>query len=314
LYAYAVDGLLIEENVFDHNGWNESVPGAGADIYSHNLYIDNDNTGVVVRGNIIANASSHGMQLRPGGSVVNNLFLRNSIALSVGGGNSPDPGGVAAEVLGNVILDGKDIDAANPRGWGMWFGNVASGQVAYNVIANNTLGTQPSVMTLDGGPGIGIHDLEIEDNILFDWGGSVLVAGDSSQITNIDLIDNDVQNTSWSTALLEHTAASNAAAFDSSGNRFFCEPLPTSAWTTIELVPRSISFWFTLVGDVTSVVDMVGYADPLRTAASYNEALGGLPSLGAFLAEARMQASGNWRLAYTAVRANRYFRAGFRRL
>ena len=60
LYAYAVDGLLIEENVFDHNGWNEAVPGAGADIYSHNLYIDNDNTGVVVRGNIIANGPRTG--------------------------------------------------------------------------------------------------------------------------------------------------------------------------------------------------------------------------------------------------------------
>src|SRR6185369_12205104 len=132
LYCYAVDGLLIEENVFDHNGWNENVPGAGADIYSHNLYIDNDNTGVIVRGNIIANASSHGMQLRPGGTVVNNLFVRDSIALSVGGGNNPDPGGVTATVRGNVIMDGKNIDAATPRGWGMWFANISSGHVDYN--------------------------------------------------------------------------------------------------------------------------------------------------------------------------------------
>jgi len=311
LYAYAVDGLLIEENVFDHNGWNENVPGAGADIYSHNLYIDNDNTSVVVRGNIISNASSHGMQLRPGGSVINNLFLRNSIALSVGGGNSPDPDGVTADVRGNVILDGKDIDAANPRGWGMWFGNIASGRVVHNVIANNTLGTQPSVMILDGSPGIGIHDLVIENNILFNWGGSLLVNGDSLQITNIDLIDNDVQNTTWQTPLLEHTLASSAAIIDSSSNHLFCQLLPASAWTTIELVPRPLSFWFSLVGDTTSAVEEVAYADAARSAASYNASLGGVPTLGAFLAEVRLQAFGNWRLAYTAVRANRYIRAGF---
>src|SRR6202008_4966114 len=55
LYAFGVHALLVEENVFAHNGWSETVPGAAADIYSHNLYIDNGNTDVRVRGNLIAN-------------------------------------------------------------------------------------------------------------------------------------------------------------------------------------------------------------------------------------------------------------------
>jgi hypothetical protein len=312
-----VDGLLIEENLFDHNGWNESMPGAGADIYSHNLYIDNDNTGVVVRGNIIANASSHGLQLRPGGSVVGNLFVRNSISLSVGGGNNPDPGGVIANVRWNVILDGKDIDAANPRGWGMWFANILSGNVANNVIADNTLGTQPNVITLDGeyvgdvGPSVGVHDLVIASNILYDWGGGVLVKGDSTQLTDVSFIDNDLQNTNWPTSLLEYPKASSIAAFQSAGNHFYCKLVPVTAWTEIASVPQAISYWLLLVGDTTSTGKKVAYPDPQRSVPSYNASLGGASSLTAFLAEARLQSQANWRKDYCAQQVNAYIRAGF---
>src|SRR5687768_8358796 len=36
LYASGCDGLLIEDNVFDHNGWKERIPQATANIFRHN--------------------------------------------------------------------------------------------------------------------------------------------------------------------------------------------------------------------------------------------------------------------------------------
>ncbi len=317
LYVYAVDGLLIEENLFDHNGWNEHVPGAGADMFSHDLYIDNGNSAVIVRGNIIANASSHGMQLRCGGSAVNNLFVRDSIALNVGGGNNPEAGGVQADVRGNVILDGKDIDAANPRGWALWLANIQSGHVAYNVVANNSLGTLPNAVTIDGayagdyGPTLGVHNLTIDKNVFYDWGGSLLAEGDSSQITQLTFAGNDEQNTSWPTSLLECPVGSSTAAFQSSSNRFFCQLVPTSDWTEINSVPHPIDYWLSLVGDSTSVVQQVSYPDPTRSPASYNATLGGAFGLDAFLAEARKQSFTYWRPAYMAAQVNRYIRRGF---
>lgn len=317
LYAYAVDGLLIEENVFDHNGWNESVPGAGADMFSHNLYIDNDNTGVVVRGNIIANASSHGIQLRPGGSLVNNVFVRNSIALSVGGGNNPEYGGVTANVRGNVVLDGKDIDAANPRGWAMWFANIASGHVVNNLIANNTLGGQPSVMMLAGThvgdthSSIGIHDLTIEKNIVFNWGGGIRIEGDSSQVTNVQFKQNDVQITNSPDALLDHTAANSTSSITSAYNQFFSQVAPSTAWTVIGSTPHSIAYWLGQVGDSTSVTQAVAYTAPNRSPATYSAMLGDAPDVTTFLAQARRQSSAQWRPAYCAVAVARYIRQGF---
>ena len=66
LYASDVSGLLLEENVFDHNGWNEDVANGGASSMSHNAYIASTNDNVVVRGNIFADAASHGLQARAG--------------------------------------------------------------------------------------------------------------------------------------------------------------------------------------------------------------------------------------------------------
>lgn len=317
LYAYGVDGLLIEENVFDHNGWSESVPGAYADIYSHNLYIDNGNTGVEVRGNLIANASSHGLQLRCGGTVVDNLFVRNSIALLMGGGNNPEPGGVRAEVLKNVILDGKNIDDANPRGWGIVLSNISSGSVAYNLVANNWLGTQPAGMILDGdalgdnGPSAGVHATEIRSNVFYRWGGGVLVEGDLSQITDLVFARNDLQNYVVPAPLFAQTLAGTATAIQSYENRFFNKAVPTDAWTEIQSIPHSMDYWKTQVGDTTSVIEEVSYPDPERSLADYNVVLGGTYGLDAFLAEARLQSFTNWRSAYTAAGASRYIRAGF---
>lgn len=93
LYADNVRGMLIEENVFDENGTRAADSDAQ---YDHNMYIHQGNTGVIIRGNIIARASSHGLQLRSGGDVDNNLFLNNPLAMLI------DQQG---RVLHNVVLN-----------------------------------------------------------------------------------------------------------------------------------------------------------------------------------------------------------------
>ena len=118
LYVTGVQGFLMEENVFDHNGWNAQAPGSKPTIFNHNVYMRQDNTGVVVRGNVFANASSHGLQARSGGVIKDNLFLNNPIHMSFGltNGSPGLAGGVSGEVSGNVFLGGRDIDGSGRRG------------------------------------------------------------------------------------------------------------------------------------------------------------------------------------------------------
>ena len=320
LYAYAVNGLLIEENLFDHNGWNAAVPDAGPDMFCHNLYVNNGNSNVKVRGNIIANASSHGMQLRCGGEATNNLFVRNAIALSVGGGNNPEPGGVTGLALGNVILEGKDIVPSLPRGWGLWFGNIAEGQASYNVVANNTDGNQPYALLLAGddqgdtGFGSGVNNLQVDHNVFRNWGVGIRVDGGPWQVTNIDLFDIDVQELTHSFALIEHSMLGNQSGIDAGYNRFYAKLVPSSSWTKFGLTDHTIDYWMADVGDTTSQDQLVSYTNPGGSVASYNALIGGAASLAAFLAEARKQSKSYWRPEYQAACVNRYIRHGFKSL
>jgi hypothetical protein len=255
------------------------------------------------------------MQLRPGGTAVDNLFVRNSIALSVGGGTSPEPAGVTAQIHQNVILDGKNIDASNPRGWALWFGNVVAGHVTGNVVAHNVLGTNPRALNLEGSgsplPYNGVHGVAFEDNVFYDWGCNIVVQGSSGQVTNVALHGNDVQDFGHSDPLIEHLDAATVTGLASSGNRFYSQQLSASAWTVIGSSAQSLATWMGQVGDATSVGQQAQYVDATRSVAGYNALIGGTASLAGFLSEARKQSAANWRPEYRATQVNGYIRDGF---
>ena len=150
LFADGVRGLVLEQNVFDHNGWAQNVPGADATIFNHNAYVTGNTSGLVARGNVFAYASSHGLQARSGGVIVGNLFLNNPIGLSFGVVNGSGPqkiGGVSGEVTGNVFVGGRDISGAE-RGIGLEIANVRakSGTVVReNIFTNNAGGGLPAI-------------------------------------------------------------------------------------------------------------------------------------------------------------------------
>jgi hypothetical protein len=311
LYAFAVDGLLVEESVFDHNGWSAAVPDAGPDMFCHDLYIDNGNTGVTVRGNIIANAASHGMQLRCGGTATDNLFLGNAIALSVGGGVSPEPAGVTAVVTDNVILEGRDIDASQPRGWGLWFGNIAGGQVTGNVVAHNANGRRPFALTLAGDEdrGIGVHDLRLSGNVFYDWGGGILVEGDGRQLTGISLDGNDLQEPRLE-LLVDVDDADGLAGLTWSNNRLHGRSASDDGCVRIDGDRRPRAQWPAALDDLAPDAEPAAYPEPQRGVPSYCHSLGRDPST-SLVEQARAQSKSRWNPELTAAAVNRFVREGF---
>lgn len=153
-------GLIIEENLFDHNGWNSSVRGASASMLNHNLYLTLNDGPVIVRENIFANASSHGAQVRPGGIVNDNLFVNNPIGVLVGKTEST--------VSNNVFVGGNDImtsQGAQPRGWAIDI-NPATGPIK---VFNNIIAHQLT----HGGHGISMagatDNITAINNIFYHW-------------------------------------------------------------------------------------------------------------------------------------------------
>lgn len=129
--------ILIEENVFDENGWyrhtaggTNPLPDAKPNMYSHNIYIqalDVPAAGIVARGNLLTYGASHGIQMRPGGVLDQNVFYKNAIGAFTsdndGVGNPP------SLIWRCVFLDGRSplwvwggsqYDEAG-RNWGFQF-------------------------------------------------------------------------------------------------------------------------------------------------------------------------------------------------
>lgn len=176
LFANGVEGLLIEECVFDHNGWNENVPTAGANMYNHNIYIQVGNQGneVTVRGNIITRASSHGVHGRPAGIYEDNLLVRNSISLQIGFDGVPLAAGTMAVARHNVILHGKRMDpndSSNPRSRAVWGIELADLGAASITLERNIVSQRD-----DDGVAIGIasvNGVTYTDNVQYRWGGGI---------------------------------------------------------------------------------------------------------------------------------------------
>lgn len=140
IYCSGIDQLLIEDCVFDHNGWNNAFPGAIATIYNHNMYLQYNCKSVITRRNILMRASSHAVQQRSGGVMEDTFAWRNPIGLTMGSNQNPVPilGTVTGSIKNCVILEGNDITPALPRGWGVHFEptDIKAITVENNVIAN----------------------------------------------------------------------------------------------------------------------------------------------------------------------------------
>ena len=192
LFVYNVDGLLLEGNIFDHNGWNPAGTRAtppdqgGATTRNHNIYIARPGSGAVVRFNYIARASSHGIHLRNGGHLHDNLFVRNPINWQYGYGGDGNFGKYGLSATGvvekNVTLDSDEINTSTSdyRGFNGWITNAVGVTVKDNVAIDNT--TRPgndAFVKFESNFQVGAT---LTNNVSVNWAGNLLTAGGNAPV------------------------------------------------------------------------------------------------------------------------------------
>jgi hypothetical protein len=172
LLAESVVGLLVHECVFFRNGWHPVARPDGT-VFDHNLYIQGNCQQVTVRGTISADAASHGCQLRPGGVLANNAFIRNPLATFAGW----NPAGAVPNhvwVHHNSVLEGRNITKDLVRGWAYQMMANPSATWEYNLALDQTEGIMnqggfmpPKDAEWDGVPML--HPLRCRFNLVRDW-------------------------------------------------------------------------------------------------------------------------------------------------
>lgn len=191
IFASGVNGLSIEHCVIDNNGFNLDM-GAEPTIFNHNVYVQNGCTDVSFRNNISSDASSHGIQLRPGGIIESNLFVSNPLAILLGGGSYPEEGGVSGIVHRNLVMYGRDISDDLPRAFGFTLSNIKDARVTNNYITISSVGANRDAISAGRDRNLPLMNLEISHNMILDWQGSIGIRepNGSEEYSNISVHSN----------------------------------------------------------------------------------------------------------------------------
>jgi len=313
IYLEAADQVLIEENLIERNGWNPEVEGATPSVFRHGIYVQSGPdgcTGVLLRGNIVASNSSHGVQLRPGGAALDNLFVDNPIGLLLGGGAEPTEGGVLAVARRNVVLAGRDLDAENPRGWGLAVENLRAGEVRSNLIAWGRTEALAFAFLFEGNtPGVGLRHVLAVDNVIHDWRGPLRIGGTPEQLGPLSLERNRITS-SYASPPLVLVADARALSSVRWRENSYSGAAEGDAWFTLGETRLDATAWSAATGDSVDAPPATPEGG-LPTLESYMASLGEPATLEAFLAGARAQSKSNWQSRYTAAAVNAYLRAGF---
>lgn len=315
IFVKEVDGLLVEECVFDHNGWNDTIADADRSTYNHNMYLSTTNTGVVVRNNISVRASATGCQARSGGDIIGNIFQGNPFGLNFGwteGVSLPDDRGSIGMCLDNIVIDVEN------RGFGQWgiaIGNIGARQrtpFRGNLIVGR--GDQLAGLIVSGTNNYGIHGIEISKNVIADFDRPMRVLGTPGvNLTDVLVSDNTLsQRDSDDKQLIQFRDADpdpSSTAFQS--NTYFSQ-LPAHRWFRVDSEAElSLDEWVDVASEADACVETTPFPDSTRDLATYSGYLGFEPTLDGFMREARQQRKGYWRQALTAQAAGAWIREGF---
>jgi hypothetical protein len=309
LYAVPVNGLLIEENLFDHDGWVEGVTAAD----QTKKIADLGGSNITLRGNLSLRAPSMHFNLftgvaDTGVTVSDNYFGEGEIGVGIGGDNSA--GGSFAQIVirDNVFVDlGATAPTGRSLAWGLELREVDQVDVSGNLFLYQASATTAFALSLTG---TSVTRTNIVRNLVYDWGGHHIQA-DPTSWTGVTVEENDFQNPSVSGYLVRQAGAFTGVSY--ARNRYWSSAA-SGAWFSLAGSDLDFAGWTAASGETGAVVQPVGYPSPERRRLSaYHASLGGEATQDAFIAAARGQSRVRWRPELTAAAVNAWIRAGFGR-
>ncbi len=203
LYTARLDGLLVEENVFDHNGWLIQQIDAGNDqadgqatFFNHNLYLSSSSN-VTVRGNLILRAASMGIKMRSDEpqhstdvTIEGNLFYEGEIGVGIGGNTDEPDRFVNAKLLDNVFLY---VGRARPTNRSLAWAIDVAGNDGMEIARNYVLRQDDAAVGNSYGLHLGsstLRDVHVHDNIFYRLNGRGIRVVVGNTFENLVLEDN----------------------------------------------------------------------------------------------------------------------------
>lgn len=287
--------VTVEENIIDHNGWRQGI-NSDRTYFNHNIYAKEGATGVVIRNNVISQASFYGVKLNAGGVVSGNFFVRNAESVYLEAG---------ATIEDNVITESVDMPSLN---WGVGINTQKASKaiIRRNLITNSLSGT--------GGPKSAIQLFDnnmtfsgtIERNIVYNWATGLSV--DSAGGGTVTIRNNQFQVGNNNTAA-DHRSDAPISGFDYANNIYSAGS--QSNVNKVEGARKSLGQWSSAVDETNARYESVDYPDPDRNTARYATAAELGNSFANFINSARGTNREGITSVFSATTINAWFRAGF---
>ncbi len=171
-YIANVSDVVFDQCIIDHNGWR--YPDRPPSMLSHNLYLSQTATGVVVQDCVVARGAATGIQMRGQRmDSIGNLVLSNPLGITMGH-SAQTPEQISRGIIyGNVVLDGADIGWGPSRlyrGFGIGWGRVSSAIIEDNIVAHgwSQQGYEPAYTIGDFA-----YNTTLRNNVGLDWLGPI---------------------------------------------------------------------------------------------------------------------------------------------
>ena len=331
---YAVRAsVLLEENIFDHNGWYKQQVGNGNDqeqgqatFFNHNSYFS-DAVNTISRGNIFLRASSIHQKWTANSPsngdtdqivsknilVTDNLFVGGEIGISAGGNTDYNSGPRWRNInlIDNVLVAiGRDQPTNRTLGWYIEIDDWQSGNICGNYLLHNDNSSVNNLIGID----ISGHssDLSVTENTI---SGLIKSTSDGKGAINIGDIpkENIVfsgNNIQLSNSNMRIITANNIEMSKYNDNTYFSDAEP-DVWFSMDGESYDFDGWVFMTEDLTSRRNIDHFVDEDRSFASYLSSIGLPESIDLFVERAVQQPHASWNQELSAAVINEYIRAGY---
>jgi hypothetical protein len=315
LYAYFVNEMLLEENVFDHNGWlvpsyDGTADGGQATMFNHNTYFCSVNN-TTLRNNVFMQPSSMNNKFTSDTkseniTINNNLYIDGELGIGIGTNYLDNEFRFISPIISNNVFEGIGRTDPTRRGvaWGLQIAGWDGGEVFKNIILNQgvSAGNSFSISIEDQ-----CRNMDIYSNLFFtpqfsDKGIQFKFAGTSSANT---IRDNYIEMPGNGVDLARGEVALSGFTF--SNNNYYDSVSPQF---TVQNTSYTMAQWQS--GFETSAQFIKkSFQDATRSIATYQQSIGKNATVEAFISAVREQGRFNWDTKYTASTVNNWLRAGF---
>ncbi len=319
--------ILLEGNIFDHNGWRTQRTTAGmsadngqATFFNHNTYFANAK-GILFYGNIFLRAASigtkwtanEGMNSSRDVALIDNLYVDGEIGISIGGNATGALRFQNIMISDNIFSNiGRSKPTNRTLSWGVDIKDWNGGEVKNNLFLHQKDEEITNLFAIRLNTETESSNVKVTNNIVYGLTGKprtkleLFKVENGGKASNMTISGNYIYD-SGNTAIVSY----NGDAGYSFSKNYYLSTSNDATWFYGNESSISLENWRSNFESDAETFDLSIWSEPTRDVGGYLSTLGKGNSIDDLINVLYEQSRSNWNANLTAPYINRWIREGF---